>query len=281
MGKNSQRRTVRRIIAVAASLALVTQQAHVASATPKGKNLCREKNSYGCLSFSGYGERTGTWADTWYPGNKGNHNCTRYVAYRLAKGGTKDYGVAWGHASQWLHRAPGVKDKTATVGAVAYWSEQWTATHWGHSWGHVAIVEKVNIDGSIEVTWDSQNDGTVVRQIIYRGEDMPSYFIHIDDSSVRRSGGVIITGDSSTRIEKPPSEPNKPGEPSTPHTPGTPPSQPNTPGTPGTPPSQPNTPGTPSTPATTTPERPGTPSTPATTTPDRPGTPSTPETTPP
>ena len=186
MGKNSQHRTARRVLAAAAGIMLVAQQAQVATAEPR--TLCQVKGSYSCLTFSGYGERTGTWADTRYPGNNGNHSCSRYVAYRLAKGGMREQ-ASWGDASQWIQRAPGHKDKTPTVGAVAYWNQQWTATYWGHNEGHVGVVEKVNTDGSIEVTWDSQREGMVVRKIITRGPDMPTDFIHIDDGSIRRSGG--------------------------------------------------------------------------------------------
>ena len=186
MGKNSRHRTARRVLAAAAGIMLVAQQAQVATAEPR--TLCQVKGSYSCLTFSGYGERTGTWADTRYPGNNGNHSCSRYVAYRLAKGGMRDQ-ASWGDASQWIHRAPGHKDKTPTVGAVAYWNQQWTTTYWGHNEGHVGVVEKVNADGSIEVTWDSQREGMVVRKIITRGPDMPTDFIHIDDGSIRRSGG--------------------------------------------------------------------------------------------
>ena len=186
MGKNSRHRTARRVLAAAAGIMLVAQQAQVATAEPR--TLCQVKGSYSCLTFSGYGERTGTWADTRYPGNNGNHSCSRYVAYRLAKGGMREQ-ASWGDASQWIQRAPGHKDKTPTVGAVAYWNQQWTATYWGHNEGHVGVVEKVNTDGSIEVTWDSQREGMVVRKIITRGPDMPTDFIHIDDGSIRRSGG--------------------------------------------------------------------------------------------
>ena len=206
MGKNSQYRTARRVLAAAAGIMLVAQQAQVATAEPR--TLCQVKGSYSCLTFSGYGERTGTWADTRYPGNNGNHSCSRYVAYRLAKGGMREQ-ASWGDASQWIQRAPGHKDKTPTVGAVAYWNQQWTATYWGHNEGHVGVVEKVNTDGSIEVTWDSQREGMVVRKIITRGPDMPTDFIHIDDGSIRRSGGDE-TKTPPSKTDTPPTSTNTP-----------------------------------------------------------------------
>ena len=243
MGKNSRHRTARRVLAAAAGIMLVAQQAQVATAEPR--TLCQVKGSYSCLTFSGYGERTGTWADTRYPGNNGNHSCSRYVAYRLAKGGMRDQ-ASWGDASQWIHRAPGHKDKTPTVGAVAYWNQQWTATYWGHNEGHVGVVEKVNTDGSIEVTWDSQREGMVVRKIITRGPDMPTDFIHIDDGSIRRSGGdetktpPTKTDTPSTSTNTPPTKTDTP-----PTSTDTPPTKTDTPPTKtDTPPSKTDTPPT-------------------------------------
>ena len=243
MGKNSRHRTARRVLAAAAGIMLVAQQAQVATAEPR--TLCQVKGSYSCLTFSGYGERTGTWADTRYPGNNGNHSCSRYVAYRLAKGGMHDQ-ASWGDASQWIHRAPGHKDKTPTVGAVAYWNQQWTATYWGHNEGHVGVVEKVNADGSIEVTWDSQREGMVVRKIITRGPDMPTDFIHIDDGSIRRSGGDETktppskTDTPSTSTNTPPTKTDTP-----PTSTDTPPSKTDTPPTStSTPPTKTDTPKT-------------------------------------
>ena len=243
MGKNSQHRTARRVLAAAAGIMLVAQQAQVATAEPR--TLCQVKGSYSCLTFSGYGERTGTWADTRYPGNNGNHSCSRYVAYRLAKGGMREQ-ASWGDASQWIQRAPGHKDKTPTVGAVAYWNQQWTATYWGHNEGHVGVVEKVNTDGSIEVTWDSQREGMVVRKIITRGPDMPTDFIHIDDGSIRRSGGDETktppskTDTPSTSTNTPPTKTDTP-----PTSTDTPPSKTDTPPTStDTPPTKTDTPPT-------------------------------------
>ena len=270
MGKNSQYRTARRVLAAAAGIMLVAQQAQVATAEPR--TLCQVKGSYSCLTFSGYGERTGTWADTRYPGNNGNHSCSRYVAYRLAKGGMREQ-ASWGDASQWIQRAPGHKDKTPTVGAVAYWNQQWTATYWGHNEGHVGVVEKVNTDGSIEVTWDSQREGMVVRKIITRGPDMPTDFIHIDDGSIRRSGG--------DETKTPPSKTDTPST-ST----NTPPTKTDTPPTStDTPPTKTDTPptktDTPPTSTSTPPTKTDTPKTSTDTPPTKTDTPSTSTSTPP
>ena len=284
MGKNSQYRTARRVLAAAAGIMLVAQQAQVATAEPR--TLCQVKGSYSCLTFSGYGERTGTWADTRYPGNNGNHSCSRYVAYRLAKGGMREQ-ASWGDASQWIQRAPGHKDKTPTVGAVAYWNQQWTATYWGHNEGHVGVVEKVNTDGSIEVTWDSQREGMVVRKIITRGPDMPTDFIHIDDGSIRRSGGDETktppskTDTPSTSTNTPPTKTDTP-----PTSTDTPPSKTDTPPTStDTPPTKTDTPptktDTPPTSTSTPPTKTDTPKTSTATPPTKTDTPSTSTSTPP
>ena len=277
MGKNSQYRTARRVLAAAAGIMLVAQQAQVATAEPR--TLCQVKGSYSCLTFSGYGERTGTWADTRYPGNNGNHSCSRYVAYRLAKGGMREQ-ASWGDASQWIQRAPGHKDKTPTVGAVAYWNQQWTATYWGHNEGHVGVVEKVNTDGSIEVTWDSQREGMVVRKIITRGPDMPTDFIHIDDGSIRRSGGDETktppskTDTPSTSTNTPPTKTDTP-----PTSTDTPPTKTDTPPTKtDTPPTKTDTPPTSTS---TPPTKTDTPKTSTDTPPTKTDTPSTSTSTPP
>ncbi|AGP30980.1 N-acetylmuramoyl-L-alanine amidase [Corynebacterium terpenotabidum Y-11] len=170
------------------ALAVVLSVVAAPTASAGVTNLCRGQNDYTCLSFSGYSANTGTWADTRYPGAPNNHNCTRYVAYRLAASGVPDQGT-WGNAGEWLDRAPGTKNSTPTVGAVAYWSPSWTSSHWGHSYGHVGVVEAVHSDGSVEVTWDSYSDGLAVRQRL-SGADLPTNYIHVDDAAIARSGGV-------------------------------------------------------------------------------------------
>lgn len=178
-------KTSLKVLIVGVLLALVGVSTPVAGATVT--NLCRGQNTYNCLAFSGYSANTGTWADVRYPGAPNNHNCTRYVAYRLAKGGVPDQGT-WGNAGEWINRAPGAKNNSPSVGAIAYWSPSWTASHWGHSLGHVGVVEAVNGDGSVEVTWDSYGDGFAVRQRV-SGGDLPTSYIHADDAAIARSGG--------------------------------------------------------------------------------------------
>ncbi|SNV63819.1 N-acetylmuramoyl-L-alanine amidase [Corynebacterium cystitidis DSM 20524] len=182
------RTSLRTMITLVASLAVLAGLS-APQANAAVHNLCKEVGSYGCLAFSGYRPYTNTWADTRYYG--GVHNCTRYVAYRLAKGGVPDQGT-WGNAYEWWHRAPGAKNNTPAVGAIAYWSSDWTSRHWGHSYGHVGVVEKVNADGSIEVTWDSYGDNINVRQVV-SGNHLPTGYIHADNAAIKRSGGIVDT----------------------------------------------------------------------------------------
>ena len=75
-------------------------------------------------------------------------NCTWYVYNRRP-----DIGSFWGNASTWAvsARAAGYRvDQTPSVGAIAQWNAYANSYIWGY--GHVAIVESINSDGTITVT---------------------------------------------------------------------------------------------------------------------------------
>lgn len=75
-------------------------------------------------------------------------NCTWYVYNRRP-----DIGSFWGNASTWAvsARAAGYRvDQNPAVGAIAQWNAYANSYIWGY--GHVAIVESVNSDGTIDVT---------------------------------------------------------------------------------------------------------------------------------
>jgi surface antigen len=78
-------------------------------------------------------------------------NCTWYAYERRSELG-RPVGSFWGNAATWAlyARAAGYRvDNTPEVGAVA----QWSAYQGGAGYaGHVAVVESVNIDGSITVS---------------------------------------------------------------------------------------------------------------------------------
>ena len=75
-------------------------------------------------------------------------NCTWYAYNRRP-----DIGSFWGNASTWAvsARAAGYRvDQTPTVGAIAQWNAYANSYIWGY--GHVAIVEAVNGDGTITIS---------------------------------------------------------------------------------------------------------------------------------
>lgn len=89
-----------------------------------------------------------------------------------------------GDAWEWKHRAPNAKNNTPTVGAVAWWPKD----HPNYPLGHVAVVEAVHGDGSIDVSWDSYQPAISVRQRL-SGGDLPHLYLHIDDAAIARSSG--------------------------------------------------------------------------------------------
>lgn len=78
-------------------------------------------------------------------------NCTWYVYERRAQLG-RPVGSFWGNASSWASYAAAAGfrvDSTPEVGAVA----QWNSFQGGSGYaGHVAVVERVNSDGTIFIT---------------------------------------------------------------------------------------------------------------------------------
>ena len=75
-------------------------------------------------------------------------NCTWYAYNRRP-----DIGSFWGNASTWAvsARAAGYRvDQTPSVGAIAQWNAYANQYIWGY--GHVAIVESVNSDGTVTVS---------------------------------------------------------------------------------------------------------------------------------
>jgi VCBS repeat-containing protein len=139
---------------------------------------------FGCAG-GGYSAANLGWPDvrygqSWIAGLV--HNCTRYVAFRLKQAGVGDPG-SWGNAYEWVSRAPGVKDNTPAVGAVAYWGiNQGPAS----SSGHVGYVEAVGIDTAgktyIEVTWDNLGGVTERVRIEQGNVNWPTKFLHIRDT---------------------------------------------------------------------------------------------------
>jgi len=155
--------------AVALGVLVLTPKAASASTT-----LCESPNyGYSCVDYTGY-----TGQPTWgYPVDSRGHNCTTYVAFRLAGNGAANPGNL-GDAYYWddSARAKGIPvNNTATVGSVAQWN-----------FGHVAYVEKVT--STYIDTSDDSYDGTTARRRYYETDtDWPDNFIHIKDAP---SGGA-------------------------------------------------------------------------------------------
>jgi surface antigen len=98
-------------------------------------------------SYSGYGYRAGSVGNRYAFGN-----CTYYAYDRRAALG-RPIGSFWGNASTWAAnaRAAGYRvDRTPEAGAIAQWNSY--ADGWIGYYGHVAVVESVNGDGTITIS---------------------------------------------------------------------------------------------------------------------------------
>src|SRR5690349_15708831 len=109
-----------------ACLAPVLVLVGIVSATPAaaGEYDCRS-TAYACTPGYSGSNASGSWAWKYYGGSNaatpnGSHNCTLYVAWRLAQNGLPDPGRSWGHAIDWA-RTIGGGDHRPAVGAVAWW----------------------------------------------------------------------------------------------------------------------------------------------------------------
>lgn len=165
---------------------------------------CGPDAGYTCTT-GGYGasaaEASG-WPWRYYGGsnasynNAGPHNCTLYVAFRLAEAGVPD--PHWSaNANEWDTSASGVPvDQTAAVGAIAQWN--------GGKLGHVAYVESVSSSG-IVITDDNYYYGTSApnggyTDKIYISNSSPAWpdnFIHFKDYY-----GDIVQWSGDTKAQK-------------------------------------------------------------------------------
>ncbi|WP_159085824.1 CHAP domain-containing protein [Aeromicrobium chenweiae] len=112
---------------------------------------------------------------------RAGHNCTNYVAYRLTTGRTTARPPGTGDAGSWAAAARAHKipvNAKPVVGAVAWWSKDVVTA--GNS-GHVAYVEKVHADGSIDISEDNAG-GTFRWRKVTKGAGWPTSFIHYPSS---------------------------------------------------------------------------------------------------
>lgn len=177
------RRTAAAVLSAALAVLALFIAAPLASAQA-GTTVQCESTGWSCAG-GGYSDSSRSWADKWY--YAGIHNCTRYAAHRLAGNGMKDPGRSWGNAGEWLTRAPGDRNDSPAVGAIAWWS------------GHVAYVEEVGAD-YIVVTEDNASPYLVTRRKkITRGSaGWPTEFLHIHPISTVPTAQVSWTQQAGT-----------------------------------------------------------------------------------
>jgi surface antigen len=175
------------VTALVVAAGLPAGTAHAASSTTcSGFTACLAK----LRSDAGYGPVHTQSFWNMRPG----HNCTNYIAYRLTTGGrTTARPPGTGDAGSWAAAARAYKipvNATPVVGAVAWWSKDAVASPYS---GHVAYVEKVHADGSIDISEDNAG-GTFRWRKITKGAGWPTSFIHYP----RSDGSPLGTFTSAT-----------------------------------------------------------------------------------
>jgi len=126
----------------------------------------------------------GTADEISYWGMGAGHDCTNYVAWKLASNGVARPATGQGNAADWATNALAdgyLVDDVPAVGAVA----QWGAFEGGNPLeGHVAYVERVNDDGTLVVSEDFWHaDGTGPLRLRTLDAASVPRFIHYGDMS--------------------------------------------------------------------------------------------------
>ena len=144
---------------------------------PDVTNLCGPTSSYACAPGGYTGSAPGAWGQAY---NRYPHNCTTYVAFRLAQNGVgypgwHDNANGWARQAA-LHGTP--TNDVAAVGSIAVWTS-------GLS-GHVAYVESVTpnwIDVSEDAYYPAWPSGGYTRQerILRSSPAWPDAFVHFKD----------------------------------------------------------------------------------------------------
>lgn len=144
------------------------------------------------LTDGSYGAHAGA---SWW-GMYAGHNCTNYVAYRMAVAGVAAPAYRLGNAESWgpAAAAHGVPvDDVPTVGAVAWWSSGAGGVSRA---GHVAYVQAVSAT-SITISEDSYPSGPFDYRVIPTSSgSWPTGFIHFLPATPTAllSGGLTTTG---------------------------------------------------------------------------------------
>jgi surface antigen len=145
------------------SYSLITTCSNGCQQNGAGKNdSCKTSSGDSPLVTSQYpygNARIANCTATCYPDEWGfcKKNCTSYIAWKInSTGGSNSFtnrmnGGKWGNAYNWDDNASrlGITvNNTPSVGAIAQWNEKEVAG----GLGHVAYVEKVNSDGTVNVS---------------------------------------------------------------------------------------------------------------------------------
>jgi hypothetical protein len=164
-------------------------------ARPEDQTLC---SGYAECRTAGYGDfgygraRQTSW---WQMGT--GSNCTNFVAYRLVRAGlpnrrpAADRGRDVGSldAYRWGLVYASRTDRHPVPGAVAWWGR-----HSVDPWGHVAIVESVNRDGSMVISEDSATGPSFDWKLVRPGRNWPTGFIHFPLLGARNAAAPAPAG---------------------------------------------------------------------------------------
>jgi surface antigen len=135
--------------------------------------------------------------------------CTSFVAWRMNRDTSTAVapyfftnlmdGERWGGAENWAANAAalGVRvDQTPSVGAIAHWG----AGELSGASGHVAYVERVNVDGSVDVTEYNYRAAPNDHAFGFRLNLRPSRFIHVEAWPIyaASSGGMLYRVETSS-----------------------------------------------------------------------------------
>jgi surface antigen len=206
-----RRRSIRRL---AIRLSLTALAASLVVALPLGgqpASATLGSNDYptsiaGCVPAGGGSPTTcdlktsaqDSWVDPW---GFYNRECTSFVAWRLNNDNQLAFsngmgGGHFGNAYEWKDNAVslGYSYTTATNsavrGSVAWWAASY---HGASSSGHVAYVDQVNADGSIDFEdYNAAMTGVhATHHYATNSPYWPSGFIHFKDLGQAQSGGVF------------------------------------------------------------------------------------------
>lgn len=188
-----------RLVSAVISAALLAVVLPAGSAHAGSSTIC--SGFVGCLAKSKSDAGYGLVYTTSFWNMRAGHNCTNYIAYRLTTTRTTARPPGTGDAGSWAAAARAYKvpvTTTPAVGAVAWWSKD--AVSAGNS-GHVAYVEKVYADGSIDISEDNAG-GTFRWRKVTKGTGWPTSFIHYPKSDGSPLGTFAsVTADTAGQID--------------------------------------------------------------------------------